>query len=273
MLDMPGVTLRAWQLLTDGRVSSPCTAVIVDEVQDLRPPDIRFVGALCAAHPGNLMVCGDAGQRSYAGDFSLDALGIDVGGRATVLRINYRTTEQIRRLADQVRASAVDDMNGGKEDGRGARSLRPGLVPELRGYRDQPAELAAAVARVRAWLGRGMQASAIAVLAPSHASVTALRRMLSDARIPWRRIDDREPMTAEATWVDTMRFAKGLEFKAVLLLDCGVGMIPDPSAVAAADPEDREGVIERERNLLYVAMTRARDELVVSWSGKPSPFM
>jgi len=58
MRDWAGLCTRAEELVTNGAVQSPYTAVIVDEVQDLRPPDLRFVRALCATHPGNLMVCG-----------------------------------------------------------------------------------------------------------------------------------------------------------------------------------------------------------------------
>lgn len=273
MLDMAGVPLRASELLKSGKASSAYTAVIVDEVQDLRPPEIKFVRALCARHPGNLMLCGDAGQRIYPGGFSLGELGIDVRGRSCVLRINYRTTEQIRRITDKVRGPVADDMDGGKEEGQGARSLLRGPAPLIRGYRSQAEELAAAVTQIRAWLARGLQGSAIAVLARSNAAVAALRRMLSDAKIPCRRIDARGPNAAEAIRVDTMHLAKGLEFKAVLLLDCGAAIIPDPATLAGADPQELEATLERERQLLYVAMTRARDELIVGWSGKPSAFI
>ena len=87
LLDWPGLCRRADELLAEGQATSPYTAVIVDEVQDLKPPELRFLKTLCAERPGNLMVCGDAGQRIYPGGFSLSALGIEVRGRSSVLRI------------------------------------------------------------------------------------------------------------------------------------------------------------------------------------------
>jgi superfamily I DNA/RNA helicase len=97
--------------------------------------------------------------------------------------------------------------------------------------------------------------------------------MLTEAGISWRHLRDRGDRNPAAMPVGAMHLAKGLEFKAVLLLDCAAGVIPDPSALKDTEPEEREAILERERQLLYVAMTRARDELVVGWSGKPSPFI
>jgi superfamily I DNA/RNA helicase len=274
LLDWPGIPLRARELLEKGTVQSPYTAVVVDEIQDLRPPELRFIRALCARNLGNLMLCGDAGQRIYPGGFSLGALGIDVRGRSFVLRINYRTTEQIRRVADQVLGPVTDDLDGGEERREGTRSLLRGPVPLLRGYASRPQELQAAVRQIRAWLEGGMQPAAIGVFARTKARVETVGKALGEAKIPWRRLSDRTHTNAAAVEVDTMHRAKGLEFKAVLVLDCTDAVVPDPAACHATDdPQDRDAALARERHLLYVAMTRARDELVVSFSGKPSRFI
>lgn len=272
--DWPGMCQRARTLLAQGAVTSPFTAVIVDEAQDLKPPELRFLAALCAAHPGHLMLCGDAGQRIYPGGFSLAALGIDVRGRATILRINYRTTEQIRRLADRVLGDPVDDMDGDRESRAGTRSLLRGPQPVLRGYPDRDQELTAAADQVRAWLDSGLQPEAIGVFARTGGRVTAFGAALDGAGIPWRRLSDKSGAGAGAVHVGTMHRAKGLEFKAVLVLDASDGVLPSPGALRNVDdPLDREAALDRERRLLYVAMTRARDELCVTWSGAPSPFV
>ena len=272
--DWTGLCVRAEELLTSGAVPSPYTAVVIDEVQDLRPPDLRFLRALCAAQPGNLMVCGDAGQRIYPGGFSLSALGIEVRGRSAVLRINYRTTEQIRRVADRLLGLLADDMDGGEESRTGTRSLLRGPDPTLRGHASRDEELDAAVAQVRTWLGDGLQPEAIGVFARTGARVKAMAEALARADIPARRLSDKDDAVGSGVNLGTMHRAKGLEFKAVLVLDCADGVLPSPGALrSAADPQDREAAEARERRLLYVAMTRARDELVVSWSGRPSPFI
>lgn len=270
-LDVVGLALRAESLLARGKVASPYDAVIVDEVQDLTPAELLFIRALCAAHPGNLMLCGDAGQRVLSGGFSLGALGIDVRGRSSVLKINYRTTEQIRRVADQLLAPVTDDMDGGEESRVGIKSLHGGPAPVLRGYQSHGEELAAAVKQIQSWLQAGHQAGAIGVLTPTQPRAKSVVKTLAAARIPWCPISRRE---SNRVHVGTIHQARGLEFKLVMVLDCAAGAIPDLSTLQGVDDHyEHEAVLLRERRLLYVAMTRARDQLVVSWSGEPSTFI
>ena len=274
LLDWPGLCRRAADLLAEGRATSPFTAVVVDEVQDLKPPELRFLKALCDGRPGNLMVCGDAGQRIYPGGFSLSALGIEVRGRASVLRINYRTTEQIRRVADRVVGLTCDDLDGGQEQRTGTRSLLRGPMPRLVGHASAEDELAAGVAEIRRWLDGGLAPEAIGVFARTGKHTNALGEALGVAGIAWSRLSNREASSSGAVRLGTMHRAKGLEFKAVLVLGCSDAELPSPGALrGVSDPQDREAAEARERRLLYVAMTRARDELTVSWSGAPSRFL
>ena len=274
LLDWPGLCRRAEELLADGRAQSPFTAVIVDEVQDLKPPELRFLKALCAAKPGNLMVCGDAGQRIYPGGFSLGALGIEVGGRSWVLRINYRTTEQIRRLADRMLSDVSDDMDGGDERRAAPWSLLRGPNPRLAGHASREDELTGAVEIIRAWLSDGLAPEAIAVFARTSKRLDELGTALGGVDLPWQRLFDKARARTGEVLLGTMHRAKGLEFKAVLVLGCSDKEIPSPTAIRGMDdPLDREAAEARERRLLYVAMTRARDELTVSWTGRPSRFI
>ena len=76
--------------------------VIADEVQDFGPAELRFVRALAAPGKNDILLCGDSGQRIYKSRTSLLSCGLDVRGRSTQLKINYRTTQQIRRFADSL---------------------------------------------------------------------------------------------------------------------------------------------------------------------------
>jgi len=101
-LDWTGLCRFALRALEEGRAKSSFDAVLVDEIQDLRPVELRFLRALVGKSPERLALYGDAGQRLYAGGVTLSAFGIDVRGRSHVLRLDYRTTEQIRRAADSI---------------------------------------------------------------------------------------------------------------------------------------------------------------------------
>ncbi len=264
---------RAEALLDSGAIASPFDAVMVDEIQDLRPAELRLVRALAARTPGGLMLFGDPGQRIYAGGFSLSALGIDIRGRSHVLRVNYRTTAEIRRAADRLLGREQDDLDGGREGRAAAQSLLRGPEPTLAGFVDRSAENADAVAWIQARLSEGLEAQEVACFARTNASVKALATALESARLRVQLLEE-GGANADGLQLGTMHRAKGLEFKAVLVVDASEGCLPSKGALRASDdPADREAALERERQLLYVAMTRARDLLRVTWSKTPSPFL
>lgn len=273
--DWPGICRRVTERLESGELSSPFDAVIVDEVQDLTPPELRLVAALCAQHPGHLMVVGDIGQRIYPGGGGLGAFGIAVRGRSHVLELNYRTTEQIRRTADQVLGAVEGDEDDEETPRRDrTRSLLRGPQPVLQGYANLEDEQRGAVECIRAWIAEGLQPEAIAVFARTKRVLDDIEGALRKAKVPAQRLADDEPPPQGAVRLGTMHRAKGLEFKAVLLVGCAKGQVPSEGLLRhLSDPQDRERAEARERRLLYVAMTRARDELVVSWTGEPSPLL
>ncbi len=190
-----------------------------------------------------------------------------------MLRLNYRTTEEIRRAADRVLGDEVDDLDGGTERRVHARSLLKGPEPVIRGFDTQEAEAAGMIAQLQAWLADGLEPGAIAVFARTTNRLDALRAAAEAAGLPCRRLAKGDD-DAEGIGFGTMHGAKGLEFKAVLLASVSRGFLPLPAAVKRErDPALRAAATARERQLLYVAMTRARDELVVMWAKKPSELL
>lgn len=71
---------------------------------------------------------------------------------------------------------------------------------------------------------------------------------------------------SDAVTLMTLHAAKGLEFSTVFLYDCRKGLLPLENSHEASDTEE-------ERRLFYVGMTRAREELLLTVSGEPSPFL
>jgi superfamily I DNA/RNA helicase len=275
LVDFPGLCREATQLLESGKAKSPFDAVLVDEVQDLRPPALRFVRALCVADLGKLMLLGDASQRIYPGGFSLNALGIEVRGRSHVLKINYRTTDQIRRAADGALGETHDDLDGAQERRTATRSLLRGPKPKRVGHSDGAAEDAAALRTIQAWIVDGIPAEGIAVFSRAPTKrLEALEQALHGAGLATHRLADDGKEQPVGVGLGTLHRAKGLEFRAVLILDASDGVLPSPSAFRGADdPQDKEDALTRERHLLHVGMSRARDELAISWSGKPSSLV
>ncbi len=266
---------RVQEALESGQINSPFDAVIVDEVQDLKPQELRLLSCLAASSPENLLLCGDAGQRIYPGGFSLKRLGIDVRGRSRILRINYRTTEQIRRFADSLIPAEADDLDDAAEDRRGTRSLLRGPVPVLRGFKKPADQVAFVLEQLKRLLDEGLKPEEIAVFARSKNRLDPLIEALRATDIPVHQLSRDSGLRAQPGLnVGTMHRAKGLEFKVVFAFDCSEGIVPHEVVLQKTrDPSDYEAARLREMQLLYVSVTRARDEAYITWAGSPSPFL
>src|SRR5580658_2411556 len=128
--------------------SSPFDFVVIDEAQDVSIAQLRFLAALGGNRPDALFFAGDLGQRIFQQPFSWKALGVDIRGRSTTLKINYRTSHQIRAQADRLLGASVTDVDGNTEERKGTTSVFNGPPPVIQGFEDAETE-AAAVAQ---WL-------------------------------------------------------------------------------------------------------------------------
>ncbi|MDG1480100.1 MAG: AAA family ATPase [Myxococcota bacterium] len=247
--------------------------VIIDEAQDFGLCGLRLLRALAAPGPGDLMLCADAGQRIYKGRFSLVRSGIDVRGRSKRLRVNYRTTEQIRRFSDHIVPATITTEDG--EEDRSSSSLHSGPTPERAGGDTEADEIAALTRWLTVRLSEGVKPGEIAIFARSQLMLTRRARpALQAAELAWEMLSKDPPLTPDTVTLATMHRCKGLEFKAVAVIGCDADALPSRRALeSAADEGDKDAILAQERSLLYVACTRARDHLLVSWTGAPSPFL
>jgi hypothetical protein len=251
--------------------------VVVDEAQDLHPAQWRVLRAAVVPGPDDLFLTGDPHQRIYDSRVSLGSLGIAVTGRASRLRVNYRSTEEILAWSTGIIAdAAVEDLGGaGRDNLSGYRSLLHGSRPRARGYDAEASEVAALVERVREWLGQGIRSSEIAVCARFNLLLDAVRDRLTAAGIPAVRVRDNPGPGEDGVRLATMHAMKGLEFRCVAVLGVTASAVPFAREVTPAEVDriQHDADMLRERCLLFVACTRAREELAVSWNGPPSPFL
>ncbi|MEZ4238736.1 MAG: AAA family ATPase [Myxococcota bacterium] len=253
----------------------PFRAVLVDEVQDFGAVELRLLRALAPRAPADLFLVGDAHQRIYKLGTTLAGCGIDIRGRSTRLKVNYRTTQRISAFAFGVLAGAsFDDLDGGVDTLQGYRSLREGRAPEVRAFAAADEEQAAVVARVRAWLAAGVAPEAICVAARTAYVLRPYREALEQAgmRVVHLEDDEDEVRAPDAVRVSTMHRLKGTEFSRVVLAGVQEGVFPlPPPKLRTADEAALEDFLHQERCLMYVASTRARDELAVTGTGRMSP--
>lgn len=260
LVTWPALYARLTTTIEAGR-ALPYAHVVVDEAQDLSVAQARFLGAVAKRRGDALFLAGDLGQRIFHLPFSWARLGIDVRGRATLLKVCYRTSHQIRSLADRLLPGSIADTDGNEEARRGTVSVFDGPPPEIVMAVDEADERARVTAFLRACLDEGIAATELGVLVRSTGQLARARAALRAAG-------------ADAVLPLTMHDAKGLEFRAVVVMACDQDVIPDPARLAAiGDVADLEATYDTERHLLYVALTRARDHLMVSGIEPGSEFL
>ncbi len=252
----------------------PFDFVVVDEAQDVSVAQLRFLAALGGGRPNGLFFAGDLGQRIFQQPFSWKALGVDIRGRSTTLRVNYRTSHQIRTAADRLLGAEVTDVDGNKEDRRGAMSVFNGPDPAVT-ITDTPQGERETVAR---WLAdrmaEGVRPHEAAVFVRSPAELARARAALVEAGLSYRELDDKVETVSGCVSIGTMHLAKGLEFRAVAVMACDDEVLPLKERLeAVTDDSDLQEVYDTERHLLYVACTRARDHLLVTAVAPASEFL
>ncbi|WP_186777521.1 UvrD-helicase domain-containing protein [Streptomyces salinarius] len=269
------VCARAAELLA---ASAPThDHVVVDEAQDLHPTQWRVLRGAVAPGSDDLFLTGDPHQRIYDSRVSLGSLGISVAGRTHRLRINYRSTEEILAWSTGILATvSVDDLGGeGSDTLAGYRSLLHGRRPQVAGYGSEQAEVAALVERVQGWIAQGIAPSEIGVCTRFNVLLDKVYDRLTAAGVPVVRVRDGQGSGVDGVRLATMHAMKGLEFRCVAVLGVTAGAVPFAREVTpvSVDSLQHDSDLMRERCLLFVACTRAREALAVTWSGAGSPFI
>lgn len=252
----------------------PFDFAVVDEAQDLSIAHLRFFAALGAGHPNALFFAGDLGQRIFQQPFSWKALGVDIRGRSRTLRINYRTSHQIRLHADRLLGPQVSDTDGNVDDRRDTVSVFNGPPPLIQVLKNEKEEIKAVSAWLSGHLKTGVVSHELGVFVRSEAELPRARAAVEAAGIPFKILDEHVETTSGYASISTMHLAKGLEFRAVVVMACDDEIIPLHERIeTVGDDSDLQEVYDTERNLLYVACTRARDYLLVTSVAPGSEFL
>ncbi len=249
-------------------------AAVIDETQDISIAQLRFLAALGAGRPDALFFSGDLGQRIFQQPFSWKALGVDVRGRSRTLRVNYRTSHQIRERADRLLGPEITDVDGNKEDRRHTISVFNGATPDIRTFATEDEEFEDVGEWLRAVVSDGIHPDEIGVFVRSADQVERAKRAVNAAGLSPQVLDERVAIRAGAVNVATMHLAKGLEFRAVAVMACDDEVLPLQSRIEeVGDTGDLQEVYDTERQLLYVACTRARDRLMITATAPASEFL
>ncbi len=258
-----------------GKRASPVfDFVVIDEAQDINVAQLRFLAVLAGQRPNGLFFAGDLGQRIFQTPFSWKSVGVDVRGRSRSLNINYRTSHQIRMQADRLLGPEVSDVDGNVETRKGTISVFNGPAPFVKSFSSEAAEAEAVGAWLKKCLSTGVPPQEMAIFVRSDAQIGRACKAAEHAGLSYTVLDDKVESSQASASISVMHLAKGLEFRVVAVIACDDEVIPLQDRIeSVSESSDLEEVYNTERHLLYVACTRARDQLYVSGIEPTSEFL
>ncbi|MFF0243201.1 UvrD-helicase domain-containing protein [Rhodococcus pyridinivorans] len=261
--------------ILSGRSDKPYAHIVVDEAQDLSPEQWRLVRAAVPEHQDDIFIAGDTHQRIYDSRVSLREVGIKVTGRSSRLNLNYRTTAEILAWSMQLlHGERIDDMDGHLDSIASCRSDVHGAPPTAKGFPTQADEANYVAETVEAWIASGVEPGEIGIATRAKWQHKKIQDALFARNIPVRLLAKAKGAT-DSVLIGTMHAMKGLEFRCMAVMGVSEKQMPAAAALTTAedDPQSHQQDMQRERCVLFVACTRAREDLLVTWNETPSPFL
>lgn len=273
--EMPDAIRDCITIIKSKNIKPIYDAIIVDEGQDMGSQTYELLRRIVSESMNDIFIVGDGHQRIYRNKVVLSRCGINVVGRSKKLRVNYRTTEETKKLAVSILKNVtVDDLDEGSDSSNGYISLMHGEPPELIVANTFEEEASAVIERIRQLEAAGARLQDICVVARTKALRDAFGAVIEKAGIIVyeimangidRRMDD-------GVRLATMHRVKGLEFQNVFIVGCSEQYVPLQNC-KSADPVERREYEASERALLHVAMTRAMRSLTISCHGRLTNFI
>jgi superfamily I DNA/RNA helicase len=255
---------EARQLLQNEKPPLGIRAMVVDEAQDISAAAFELIRAAVPSAENDLFIVGDAHQRIYRHKVALSKTGIEVRGRSRSLKVNYRTTDEIRRWAcAQIEGCEIDDLDGEKDSLRGYLSLTHGDPPELVASASLQEDVKHILGLIRQLESDGREARGICITARTNDELDTLAKDLRQAGVECLKLEPSTPDDSSTPGIRlaTMHRIKGLEFDVVIIAGYrGASRYAEPfgreADVGVAAEKETE-----ERCLLHVAATRAKRNL------------
>ena len=241
--------------------NKPYEFAVVDEAQDIGIAQLKFFAAFGADRPDTLFFAGDQGQRIFQQPFSWKSLGVDIRGRS-------------RMKADLLLDPELTDVDGNIEDRSLTVSVFNGPAPLIKTFDDTDGEVASNALWLKTLGKDGLLPHEIGVFVRSESELDRAKAAVKQAGLAFTVLDEHVNTAIGKVSICTMHLAKGLEFRAVLVMACDDEVIPQQERIeTVGDDADLKEVHDTERQLLYVACTRARDHLLVTGVEPSSEFL
>lgn len=251
--------------------------IIVDEGQDFSTNAYKLLRLIAGEeHRNDMFIVGDSHQRIYNKKAVLSKCGINVRGRGSILRINYRTTEEIRKYAMALLDGiSFDNLDNEEEIHDQCQSLTHGEKPVIKNFKDGNEEFDYLFNEINKLKENGVDLRNICLVARTRKYVDYYNQMFTSKgirvyEIRGSKVDDRN---YDGLRIATMHRVKGLEFQYIFIAACNDRVIPLQQAINISDPISRQESITSEKCLLYVALTRAQKKAYITSYGNKSKFL
>ncbi|OQY18622.1 MAG: DNA helicase [Desulfobacteraceae bacterium 4572_35.1] len=217
-------------LLREGNAVLPYVAVLVDEAQDMSTQAFNLIRNLVPEGKNDLFIVGDGHQRIYGRNkVVLSHCGINIRGRSRKLKINYRTTEEIRKLAvSLLNGCLIDDLDGGSDDNKAFRSLTHGTPPLFEQFSDSQEQADFIVEYLKNCQAAEKLLSQLCIVARTKYELQDVKEALDANGINYVQIqpDHSDHGDVDAVRLATMHRVKGLEFEEVILASVNDRLCP-----------------------------------------------
>lgn len=252
----------------------PYEYIIADEAQDISVPELKLLAVFGQCHPDSLFFAGDNGQRIFQSPFSWKQLGINIQGRSSTLRINYRTSQQIRKQADRLLPNEISDVDGNTENRKRIISVFHGPNPQIKLFDSMEEEITHVAETIQEWRQDGIPANQIGIFVRSSNEIERAVQAVKQANEQHEILDNDMQSSDDVIAIGTMHQAKGLEYRAVIVMACDEDVLPSLERLqTAGEKSDQDEIYNTERYLLYVAATRAREQLLITAIEPGSEFL
>jgi superfamily I DNA/RNA helicase len=251
-------------------------SVIVDEGQDMSKTAFKLIRAITGTSRANdIFIVGDAHQRLYGQPIVLSQCEIDIKGRSKRLRLNYRTTDETRKWATDILAgTTVDDLEGGVDTLKDYRSLMHGESPIIRGFDNFEAEIEYLYHVLKELRGNKEKPNITCIVLRTDSLIKRYKENLKGIEIEQIGREQGENGERKSIKIATMHRVKGLQFDHIIIPGLTQEIMPLETILRKSpDPATREELETKERSLLYVAATRAKKQVIVTYHGIPSSFL
>lgn len=276
LLTNSDAVFSAINLLNEGASIRPFKFAVVDETQDMGSEVLQLIRSLVDEEENDLFLVGDGHQRIYKRKASLGKCGIKIIGRGRKLRINYRTTDEIRKFATAVLENIdVDDLDEGVDSVKGYRSLIAGNPPIVEGFANAEDEADWITKEVKSLVEDGVPSRDICIVGRTEKALNLPIMALRHAGISVNKVsrDVSDNLSLGGVRTATMHRVKGLEFKFIFISGVNDGAVPFDMPWMSSDPVELRNHDMNERSLFHVAGTRAIHGLYITYYGEPSRFL